>query len=105
MDMLKLAFRSKNRNFHFRAIKNVIFPELNSKGLRRALASKNVKAIIANRCNRKQSYSFDAMTYKRRNVVERTFYRLKDFRRFATRYDRLAATLFMVNLVPPSANN
>jgi transposase len=60
--------------------------------LRELLASKNVKAIIPNRRNRKQPYPFDAITYKRRNVVERTFCRLKDFRRIATRYDRLAAT-------------
>src|SRR5271168_3803233 len=63
-----------------------------SAALRRILAQKNIKAIIPNRCNRKQPFSFDAATYKRRNVVERTFCRLKDFRRFATRYDRLAAT-------------
>jgi len=63
-----------------------------SAALRGLLAAKNVKAVIPNRSNRKQPYSFDAVTYKRRNVVERTFCRLKDFRRFATRYDRLAAT-------------
>jgi transposase len=63
-----------------------------SASLRRLLAEKRVKAIIPNRRNRKQPYGFDAVTYKRRNVVERTFCRLKDFRRFATRYDRLAAT-------------
>jgi len=60
--------------------------------LRRLLAEKNIKAVIPNRCNRKQPFAFDAHTYKRRNIVERTFCRLKDFRRFATRYDRLAAT-------------
>jgi transposase len=63
-----------------------------SAALRRLLAEKNIKAVIPNRSNRKQPFSFDAHTYKRRNVVERTFCRLKDFRRFATRYDRLAAT-------------
>jgi len=63
-----------------------------SASLRRVLSAKNIKAIIPNRRNRKQPFSFDAVTYKRRNVVERTFCRLKDFRRFATRYDRLAAT-------------
>ena len=63
-----------------------------SAALRRILAEKKIKAIIPNRRNRKQPFSFDAVTYKRRNVVERTFCRLKDFRRFATRYDRLAAT-------------
>jgi transposase len=60
--------------------------------LRKLLAEKQVKSIIPNRCNRKQPYPFDAVTYKRRNVVERTFCRLKDFRRLAMRYDRLAAT-------------
>lgn len=60
--------------------------------LRNWLAEKNVKAIIPNRSNRKEPFPFDAATYKRRNVVERSFCRLKDFRRFATRYDRLAET-------------
>ena len=63
-----------------------------STDLRRMLAEKNIKAIISNHSNRKQPYTFDAVTYKRRNIIERTFCRLKDFRRFATRYDRLAAT-------------
>jgi len=62
------------------------------KKLRDHLVAKGIKPIIPNRSNRKQPYPFDAATYKRRNVVERTFCRLKDFRRFATRYDRLAAT-------------
>jgi transposase len=62
------------------------------KNLRDHLAARGIKTIIPNRSNRKQPFSFDAVTYKRRNVVERTFCRLKDFRRFATRYDRLAKT-------------
>lgn len=32
----------------------------------------------------------DEAAYRSRNVVERCFCRLKDFRRVATRYDRLA---------------
>ena len=60
--------------------------------LRTWLAENNIKAIIPNRSNRKQPFPFDANTYKRRNRVERTFCRLKDFRRFATRYDRLIET-------------
>jgi transposase len=32
---------------------------------------------------------FDKQQYKRRNVVERTFLRLKQQRRVATRYDKL----------------
>nr|WP_202881926.1 transposase [Sinorhizobium fredii] len=34
--------------------------------------------------------SFDRSVYKRRNLVERMFCRLKDWRRIATRYDKLA---------------
>lgn len=60
--------------------------------LRNWLSAQSLKVIIPNRSNRKQPFAFDAATYKRRNVVERTFCRLKDFRRFATRYDRLAET-------------
>jgi transposase len=33
---------------------------------------------------------FSPMLYRDRNVIERMFCRLKDFRRVATRYDRLA---------------
>jgi transposase len=35
--------------------------------------------------------AFDATLYKRRNVVERCFARLKQFRAIATRYDKLAS--------------
>lgn len=62
------------------------------KKLREYLGEHGIKPVIPNRRNRKQPFAFDAATYKRRNVVERTFCRLKDFRRFATRYDRLAVT-------------
>nr|WP_179828942.1 transposase [Streptosporangium sandarakinum] len=36
-------------------------------------------------------HAFDPIHYKRRNVVERCFNRLKHFRGIATRYGRLAA--------------
>jgi putative transposase len=35
-------------------------------------------------------FPFDEDAYRPRNVVERTFCRLKDFRAVATRYDKLA---------------
>src|SRR5438270_712793 len=35
-------------------------------------------------------HRFDKRAYKGRNVIERCFCRLKDFRRIATRYDKLA---------------
>ena len=35
-------------------------------------------------------WKYDRQTYKRRNVIERCFCRLKDFRRISTRYDKRA---------------
>lgn len=35
-------------------------------------------------------HTFDADLYKRRNLVERFFQRIKNFRRIATRFDKLA---------------
>jgi transposase len=60
--------------------------------LRRWLADRGSRVVIPDRRTRKQPYPFDAVTYRRRNIVERTFCRLKDFRRLATRYDRLDET-------------
>jgi len=60
--------------------------------LRQWLAERGSRVVIPNRQYRKRPYPFDAITYKRRNIVERTFCRLKDFRRLAIRYDRLDAT-------------
>ena len=60
--------------------------------LRVWLSGRGSRTVIPNRKNRKKPFPFDAVTYKRRNVVERTFCRLKDFRRLATRYDRLDET-------------
>jgi transposase len=37
-----------------------------------------------------QAEGFDKQQYKRRNIVERLIGRLKEFRRVATRYDKLA---------------
>jgi transposase len=42
------------------------------------------------RSNRKQPFSFSRRLYKLRWRIEAAFNRLKDFRRIATRYDRLA---------------
>jgi transposase len=63
-----------------------------SKDLREWLGQRGSRIVIPNRKNRKKPYPFDGVTYKRRNIVERTFCRLKDFRRLAARYDRLDET-------------
>jgi transposase len=46
--------------------------------------------VIPNRCYRTHPFSFSERLYKLRWRIESAFNRLKDFRRIATRYDRLA---------------
>ena len=58
--------------------------------LRQWLKGRGTKAVVPNRSNRKQPFSFDRRSYKQRHRIENAFCRLKDFRRIATRYDRLA---------------
>ena len=49
---------------------------------------------IPNRSNRKKRYRWKKALYRQRNQVERFFNKLKQFRRVATRYDKLGATFF-----------
>jgi len=58
--------------------------------LRRWLKLRGSKVVIPNKANRKQPFSFDRASCKKRHRIETAFCRLKDFRRIATRYDRLA---------------
>jgi putative transposase len=39
------------------------------------------------------------VTYRERNLIERMFGRLKDFRRVATRYDKLARNFLATTLL------
>jgi len=45
-------------------------------------------AVIPPRKSRTHQRHYDKNIYKKRNLVERTFGKLKQFRRLATRYDR-----------------
>ena len=58
--------------------------------LREWLRKRGTKPVIPNKCNRKLPFSFNKKAYKERRRIENAFCRLKDFRRIATRYDRLA---------------
>ena len=46
--------------------------------------------MIKPRNNRVEERPYDKEVYKRRNVIERFFHRLKQYRRGATRYDKYA---------------
>ena len=54
------------------------------------LNASNIQAVIPPRCNRLVQRAFDKHLYRNRNLVERFFCRIKQFRRIATRYDKLA---------------
>jgi transposase len=58
--------------------------------LRRLLAEHGVEAVIPSIARRKPLIPYDPVLYRQRNLIERMFGRLKDFRRIATRYDKLA---------------
>ena len=58
--------------------------------LREELDENGTKPVIPNRSNRKEPFSFSKRLYKLRWRIETAFNRLKDFRRIATRYDKLA---------------
>ena len=58
--------------------------------LREDLQQGGTKPVIPNRTCRKQPFSFNKRLYKLRWRIEAAFNRLKDFRRIATRYDKLA---------------
>ena len=61
---------------------------------RRYLEEHGIAPVIPGKSNRKKPIRFDKLDYKVRNVVERCFCRLKDFRRIATRHDKLARNFF-----------
>jgi putative transposase len=61
-----------------------------AKSLRDELAQRRIKAVIPPNPTRKHPHRYDKNAYKGRNVIERMFCRLKDFRRIATRYDKRA---------------
>lgn len=51
---------------------------------------RDAEVIIPSKNNRLTPRSLDRHQYKARNLVERVSQKLKQFRRIATRYDRLA---------------
>jgi putative transposase len=58
--------------------------------LREELDEHCTKPVIPNRSNTKEPFTFSKRLYKLRWRIEAAFNRLKDFRRIATRYDKLA---------------
>ncbi len=58
--------------------------------LREAVRNRKAWAHIPPKANRHDPVCFSKHMYNARNLVERFFNRIKQFRRIATRYDKLA---------------
>jgi transposase len=58
--------------------------------IRRLIEEQGAVPNIPSKANRRWKSCFSKVLYRDRNAIERMFCRLKDFRRIATRYDRLA---------------
>jgi transposase len=58
--------------------------------IRRLIEARGSAPNMPPEANRRWKSCFSPYLYRGRNAIERMFGRLKDFRRIATRYDRLA---------------
>jgi putative transposase len=63
-----------------------------SNAIRAKLTAKGIEPVIPPKANRLDVIFYDTAQYKQRNKVERLFNKLKQFRRVATRYEKLTAT-------------
>jgi transposase len=61
-----------------------------SEAFRQFLTDRRTTPVIKQNPTRKREHPFDKDAYKGRNIIERAFSHLKDWRRVATRYDKLA---------------
>ena len=64
------------------------------KSLRDYLEERGAIVCIPDKSNFKTKHRFDANLYKRRNIVERFFQRIKNYRHIATRFDKLSNCFF-----------
>jgi len=62
-----------------------------SNAIRAAVQAQGAEVVIPSTPSRKTAIPYNHDVYRTRNLVERLWCRLKDWRRIATRYDKLAA--------------
>lgn len=58
--------------------------------IRQWLRERGIEPVIAHQKREPRSEAFDREAYRQRNLIERCVGRLKEFRRIATRYEKLA---------------
>ena len=67
--------------------------------IRAAIAAQGAQVVIPSTTSRRAPIPYDRHLYKARNLIERLWCRLKDWRRIATRYDKLARNFLATALI------
>ena len=70
-----------------------------SNAIRALIADRGAAAVIPSTATRRAPIPYDRDAYRARNLVERLWCRLKDWRRIATRYDKLADNYLAAALI------
>ena len=70
-----------------------------SNALRALIAQLGAEAVIPPSSDRARQIPYDRLAYRGRNLVERLWCRLKDWRRVATRYDKLANNFLAATII------
>ncbi|MBR3499413.1 MAG: IS5 family transposase [Selenomonadaceae bacterium] len=73
-----------------------------SEQIRFFIAEHGAFACIPDKANFRIKHDFDSELYKQRNIVERFFQRIKNYRHVSTRYDKLALCFFNFVLLASS---
>lgn len=73
-----------------------------SNAIRQLIAERGAEAVIPPSSSRVRQIPCDRQACKARNLVERLWCRLKDWRRIATRYDKLGRNFLSATLIAAS---
>ena len=71
-------------------IDSIEYENYDTDAVRRKIETLGAAPNIPPKINRRWKNCFSPVLYRDRNAIERMFGRIKDFRRIATRYDKLA---------------
>jgi transposase len=87
-------------DFAHETVHLLLYLAYDANSLRRLLAGQGAKAVIPSTTSRNRPIPYNKALYRQRNLIERMFARLKDFRRVATRYDKLARNFRLAQSSP-----
>ena len=70
--------------------------------VRHELRKRGITPVIPSKKNRKRTITYDKQRYRERNVIERCFNGLKQWRRVSTRYEKLGLSYACIILIASS---